>query len=85
MPLPIGYMSEEASEASNKIYRGARDAHTCKAQRDQTITDVLHNANNVRNQLMKSPSKYFRFWKVETRKNKKKKKGKTKKKKKKKK
>lgn len=41
MPLPIGMLSEEASEAANKIYRAVREHHTRKAAREQTILDLI--------------------------------------------
>lgn len=39
--LPIGMMSEEAQEASNKIYRQVRDRHTRKCSRIDTTTDLM--------------------------------------------
>jgi hypothetical protein len=60
MPLPIGFMSEEASEAANKIYRRSRDAHTRKAERSQTITDVLHYMlaySDPKLSMLRSPQK----------------------------
>lgn len=40
--LPIGMMSEEAQEASNKVYKQVRQKHTRKMDRAKTITDLMH-------------------------------------------
>lgn len=40
--LPIGMMSEEAQEASNKIYRRVRERHTRKSSRLNTTEDLIH-------------------------------------------
>lgn len=40
--LPIGMMSEEAQEASNKIYKQVRQKHTRKMDRAKTTTDLMH-------------------------------------------
>lgn len=42
MPLPPGYMSEEAAEASNKVYREIRQHHTRKDTHEHTSTDLFH-------------------------------------------
>lgn len=39
--LPIGMMSEEAQEASNKIYRRVRERHTRKCSLLDTTTDLM--------------------------------------------
>ncbi|XP_060801327.1 uncharacterized protein LOC106142803 [Amyelois transitella] len=41
--LPIGIMSEEASEARNKEFRNTREQHTRKMGRIQNNEDILHN------------------------------------------
>lgn len=41
--LPIGIMSEEASEARNKDFRHIREHHTRKASRTKANEDLLHN------------------------------------------
>ncbi|CAH2101265.1 unnamed protein product [Euphydryas editha] len=41
-PKPIGYYSEEAQEASNKIFRKARAEHSRMFQRSQTNEDIIH-------------------------------------------
>lgn len=41
--IPIGMLSEEASEARNKDFRNVRMAHTRKIGRLQTNLDILHN------------------------------------------
>lgn len=43
MPLPIGFFSEEALEASNKVYRRVRGTRTRKDLREHTIEDILHH------------------------------------------
>ncbi|CAI6354788.1 unnamed protein product [Macrosiphum euphorbiae] len=40
--LPISMMSEEAQEASNKIYRRVRERHTRKSSRLNTTEDLIH-------------------------------------------
>lgn len=40
--LPIGIMSEEAQESSNKVYRRIRERHTRKSNRINTTTDLVH-------------------------------------------
>lgn len=42
MLLPIGLMSEEAQEASNKVYRRVRERHTRKMSREKTTTDLVN-------------------------------------------
>lgn len=39
--LPIGYFSEEAAEASNKIHRNNREHHSRKTSRAATLRDVF--------------------------------------------
>lgn len=41
--IPIGMMSEEASEARNKDFRSIREKHTRKIGRIQTNEDLIHN------------------------------------------
>lgn len=41
--LPIGLMSEEAQESSNKIYRQMRERHSRKDQLAHITEDVIHN------------------------------------------
>lgn len=40
--LSIGMMSEEAQEASNKIYRRVRERNTRKSNRLNTAEDLIH-------------------------------------------
>eukprot|EP00697_Spironema_sp_BW2_P000232 gnl/Spiro4/10310_TR5495_c0_g1_i1.p1 gnl/Spiro4/10310_TR5495_c0_g1~~gnl/Spiro4/10310_TR5495_c0_g1_i1.p1 ORF type:complete len:441 (+),score=60.59 gnl/Spiro4/10310_TR5495_c0_g1_i1:159-1481(+) len=40
--VPIGMTSEEGSEAANKLYRQAREHHTRKNKRENTMLDVMH-------------------------------------------
>lgn len=40
--LPIGILSEEASEARNKDFRNVRERHTRKTGRIETNLDILH-------------------------------------------
>lgn len=42
MPLPPGYMSEEAAEASNKVYREVRQHHMRKDSDEHTSTDLFN-------------------------------------------
>ena len=41
--LPIGKLSEEASEARNKDFRKYRENHSRKVSRTATNEDILHN------------------------------------------
>lgn len=41
--VPIGFLSEEASEARNKDFRKYRENHTRKHSNIATNEDILHN------------------------------------------
>lgn len=41
--MPIGMLSEEASEAKNKDFRNVRERHSRKINRKMTNTDIIHH------------------------------------------
>lgn len=41
-PVPIGWFSEEAQEATNKVFRKARNQHSRMYQRTKTNIDTMH-------------------------------------------
>lgn len=43
-PLPIGMLSEQASESRNKFWRYDREHHTRKFNRKTTVLDLFHRA-----------------------------------------
>lgn len=43
-PLPIGMLSEQASESRNKFWRYDREHHTRKLNRKTTVLDLFHRA-----------------------------------------
>lgn len=40
--IPVGMLSEEASEARNKDFRSFREIHSRKIGRKETNTDIIH-------------------------------------------
>lgn len=42
LPLPIGQLSEDVLEASQKAYKNIRLQHTRKTSRVDTNTDIMH-------------------------------------------
>jgi hypothetical protein len=40
--IPLGYLTEESAESSNKLYRAARINHALKTSREITTHDVFH-------------------------------------------
>lgn len=63
--LPIGQMSEEAQESSNKIYRRVREYHSRKDSFHHTTEDVIQSMivrsdpliSNIRSQILRSYQK----------------------------
>jgi hypothetical protein len=45
--LPIGFLSEEAGESCNKLYKSNRLHHTRKTSRDDTILDLTHRSLEI--------------------------------------
>ena len=52
-PIPIGWLSEEAAEASNKTFKRFRLEHACKSSPERTLGDIFkgHIAKTSKNRV----------------------------------